>query len=53
MVDGRLLISHNLILLQGWGFCHKACESDKAGFVNELKKVVFPQGALIRVARWF
>ena len=25
--------------IQGWGFCHKSCETTAAGFMNTLQKV--------------
>ena len=34
-----ILSKLNILKAQGWGFCHKSCETNSAGFVNQLRKV--------------
>ena len=34
-----ILSKLNILKAQGWGFCHKSCETDSAGFVSRLRKV--------------
>ena len=34
-----ILSKLGILKAQGWGFCHKSCETEEAGFVNSLRKV--------------
>ena len=38
----------NILKSQGWGFCHKSCESTEAGFENRLRKVRVRRVSLLK-----